>query len=499
MRRPVHKVLGTETEFGIALRGRPRYDPVAASTLAVAAYAGTGHTRWCYDDETPGREARQPGQGFAEPDTGMLNAVLSNGARLYVDHAHPEYSTPECYDPREAALYDKSGEVVMARAAASAALEPGERLLIHKNNTDGKGNSYGAHENYLMARAVPFDEIAGHLLAFLVTRQVFAGAGKVGSENGRPRVSYQISQRADFFEEEVGLETTVRRPIVNTRDEPHANPAVYRRLHVIPGDANLSEEQILLKLGSTALFLAGIEQARLGEPLALADPVESMWRISHDPTLRRTVRLADGRTATALDLQQEYLHRASAVESPGGPEDVYREVLSLWERALTDLERDPLSTAGYLDWTAKLALLEAYRERDGLSWEHPKLRLLDLQYHDVDPGRSLHRRLVEAGRMRRLFGEGEVEEAAVRPPERTRAYFRGRCVSKYPESIVSVNWDSVVLDTGRAALQRLPMMDPLRGGRESVADLIDRCATAADLVGALGGANGGTGTEAPSP
>jgi proteasome accessory factor PafA2 len=497
--RSVHKVLGTETEFGITLQGRPGLDPVAASSLAVAAYAGASRIQWSHDEETPGRDARGLGPGVAEPDTGMLNAVLPNGARLYVDHAHPEYSTPECFDPREAALYDKSGEVVMARAAAQAALRPGERLLIHKNNSDGKGNSYGAHENYLMARAVPFEEIADHLIGFLVTRQVFTGAGKVGSENGRPPASYQISQRADFFEEEVGLETTVRRPILNTRDEPHADPAVYRRLHVIAGDANLSEPQIFLKLGATALFLAAIEQRKLGRPFALSDPVESMWRISHDPALRRTVRLADGRTATALELQQEYLRRAFTAEAPEGVGEVYREVLARWELTLAALERDPLSTAGYLDWAAKLGLLQAYRDRDHLPWEHPKLRLLDLQYHDVDPERSLYRRLAEAGRIERLFDEAEIEEAVTAPPERTRAYFRGRCVGKYPEAIVSANWDSLVLDTGRASLQRVPMMDPLRGGRESVADLIDRCTSAADLIGALGGANGGTGTQtAPS-
>jgi len=499
VRATVHKVLGTETEFGIAVEGRRGRDPVAASSLLVAAYAGPSRIQWSYDGETPGRDARGLGPGVAEVDTGMLNTVLPNGARLYVDHAHPEYSTPECFDPREAALYDKSGETVLARGAALAALTAGARVLVHKNNSDGKGNSYGSHENYLMARSVAFEEIADHLLAFLVTRQVFTGAGKVGSENGRPPVSFQVSQRADFFEEEVGLETTVRRPIVNTRDEPHADPARYRRLHVIPGDANLSEEQILLKLGSTALLLAGVEQGSVGRPLALADPVESMWRISHDPTLRRTVRLADGRTATALDLQQEYLARVSSVEVPEAAGAVYREVLALWERALADLERDPLSTAGYLDWTAKLVLLEAYRARDRLPWDHPKLRLLDLQYHDVDPARSLYRRLVEAGRMRRLFTEAEIERAVTDPPTRTRAYFRGSCVAKYGGAVVSANWDSLVLDTGRTALQRVPMMDPLRGGRESVADLLDRCASAADLVGALGGANGGTGTQASSP
>jgi proteasome accessory factor PafA2 len=496
--RAVHKVLGTETEFGIAVRGRPAYDGVAASSLAVAAYAGASQIRWSYEEETPGRDARGFGPSGTEPDIGMLNTVLGNGARLYVDHAHPEYSTPECFDALEAALYDKAGELIMARAAAAVAAGTGESLLVYKNNSDGKGNSYGAHENYLMARSVPFEQIVAHLTCFLVTRQVMAGAGKVGSENGRPPVSYQVSQRADFFEEEVGLETTIRRPIINTRDEPHADPAAYRRLHVIIGDANLSEPQTFLKLGSTALVLASLEEGALGRPLALESPVESLWRISHDPTLRCSVRLAGGRRATALDLQAEYLERVAARTTREGATPVEQRLLRLWEQALADLERDPLSTAGYLDWTAKLALLEGYRLRDRLPWDHPKLRLLDLQYHDVDPRRSLYRRLEAAGRLQRLFNDAQVEQAVGEPPERTRAYFRGRCVAKYGPAVVSANWDSLVLEAGREALQRVPMMDPLRGGRESVEDLINGCPSVAHLVRALGGMNGRTGTQAPS-
>ena len=266
---------------------------------------------------------------------------------------------------------------------------------------------------------------------------------------------------------------------------------------MIVGDANLSETQAFLKLGATALVLAALERGALGKPLLLERPVEAVWRVSHDPSLRRTVRLEDGRTATALDLQREYLARVAAGTATEGVEPVYGRVLRLWEEVLTALEADPLSTARYLDWTAKLALLEQYRERDHLAWDHPKLRLLALQYHDVDPQRSLYRRLVTAGRMQRLFTDQEVERAAAAPPEGTRAYFRGRCVAKYGEAVVSANWESLVLDTGRAALQRVPMMDPLRGGRESVADLIDRSASAADLVRALGGNNGRTGTQTP--
>jgi proteasome accessory factor A len=495
----VHKVLGTETEFGITIRNQADFNPVLASSLIINSYAGErARIQWSYEEESPGRDARGFGYEPAPaPDfeTGLVNAVLTNGARFYVDHAHPEYSSPECFDPLEAALYDKAGELILARAAAAAqrTLGEGERVLVHKNNSDGKGNSYGAHENVLLARSLPFGEVVRHLVGFLVTRQVFTGSGKVGSENGRPETTYQISQRSDFFEEEVGLETTLKRPIVNTRDEPHAEPGSYRRLHVIIGDATLSETQTFLKLGSLSLFLAALEEGALGEPVAIADPVESVWRVSHDPTLRRTIPLADGTTATALDLQWRYLEELSKYGEAGGADDIGRRVLGLWEEILTDLEQDPATTADRLDWTAKLALLNGFLERDGLAWNDPKIKLLDLQYHDVDPDRGLYHRLVGAGRMQRLFTDDEIATATAEPPARTRAYFRGRCVEKFEDSLVAANWDSLIFDVGEDALKRVPMMEPLRGGKERVASLIEDSASAAELVRALGGEHGGAG------
>jgi len=492
----VHKVLGTETEFGITIRGQKDFNPVLASSLVVNAYAGArSRIAWSYEDETPGRDARGFGYETMPPSEytgGPVNTVLTNGARLYVDHAHPEYSSPECYDPLEAALYDKAGELVLAEAAAMAQelLPDGERLLIHKNNSDGKGNSYGAHENVLVSRRVPFGDLVRHLTGFFVSRQIFSGAGKVGSENGRPPATFQITQRADFFEEEVGLETTLKRPIVNTRDEPHADPASYRRLHVIIGDANRSETQTFLKLGSLSMFLAALEAGALPEDVALADPVESVWRVSHDPTLRHAIRLADGRTITALDLQWRYLQWVEAYAESDGADAVHRHLLETWAAVLTDLERDPMSTADRLDWTAKLRILEGYRQRDGLAWHDPKLRLLDLQYHDVDPERGLYHRLVASGGMARLFTDEQVERAASEPPERTRAYFRGRCVARFPDDVVSANWDSIIFDVGGETLKRVPMMNPLRGGKDRVADIIDGSASAADLVEALGGDDG---------
>jgi len=493
----VHKVVGTETEFGITIRNHPDFNPVLASSLVINSYAGTStRIQWSFDEESPGRDARGFGYDPAPSgdfESGLVNVVLTNGARLYVDHAHPEYSSPECFDALEAALYDKAGEVVLERAAAAAnrSLPKGQRLYVHKNNSDGKGNSYGAHENYLVARGLPFGDLVHHLTAFFASRQIFTGSGKVGSENGRPAAGYQITQRADFFEEEVGLETTLKRPIINTRDEPHADPGRYRRLHVIIGDANLSEVQTFLKVGTTALMLAALEAGNLDEPILLARPVEAVWRISHDPTLEQAVELAAGGTATALDLQWQYLDWVSKHAEVHGVSEVERKVIDAWEDVLTDLERDPASTADRLDWTAKLGLLDAYRERDRLDWDAPKLRLLDLQYHDVDSTRSLYRRLVDSGRMRRLFTDAEVVRAVTEPPERTRAWFRGACIERYGDAIIAANWDSLIFDVGEDTLKRVPMMEPLRGGKDRVAALLARSPTPADLVRALAGEEGG--------
>ncbi len=492
----VPKVVGTETEFGITVRGQAEFNPVLASSTLINSYrGGRARIQWSFDEESPGRDAR--GFGYEEPvplelESGLVNVVLTNGARLYVDHAHPEYSTPECADPLQAALYDKAGEEIMAQAvaAARAAMPDGERMFVHKNNSDGKGNSYGAHENYLVARNLPFGDIVRHFTGFLVTRQIFTGAGKIGSENGRPAVGFQLTQRGDFFEEEVGLETTLKRPIINTRDEPHADSSKYRRLHVIIGDATMSETQTFLKLGSAALVLDALEDGALPEPLLLAHPVESVWAVSHDTTLGALVELEDGRTMTALEAQWQYLEWATKYLNASDLGEVYARVVQVWEEVLGDLERDPLLLADRLDWVAKYRLLLGYRDRDDLEWHDSKLRLLDLQYHDVDRVRGLHHRLVTTGRMRRLFTDDEVRAATGAPPDETRAYFRGECVARFGDALVAANWDSLVFDTGEEALKRVPMMEPLRGSKEMVGDLLDRSDTPAALMRALGGEDG---------
>ena len=286
---------------------------------------------------------------IADPDIGLVNTVLTNGARLYVDHAHPEYSSPECADPWTAALYDKAGEQVMVEAveAAQRLLGPDERMVVHKNNSDGKGNSYGAHENYLIARAIPFGDIVRQLTAFFVTRQVFTGSGKVGAENGRPDVGFQITQRADFFEEEVGLETTLKRPIINTRDEPHADASRYRRLHVIIGDANRSELQTFLKIGTTALVLDAIEDGALADP---DRPGRSRRRgVVGEPRLEPSSQVYEtigGARMTALDVQWWYFEKVAHHARTAGVDPIWERVLDEWERILDRPRARPIGDVG---------------------------------------------------------------------------------------------------------------------------------------------------------
>ena len=490
----IAKVMGIETEYGISGPGMGDFNPVLSSSLLINSYAGTlRRIRWDYEQESPLRDARgfEPVQERqpVEEDLGLANVILPNGARYYVDHAHPEYSTPECASPRGLVIHDKAGERILERSleAVRGLLPPGQRLAIYKNNTDGKGNSYGCHENYLVDRRTPFSRIVHDLTPFLVTRQIFTGAGKVGSESPRDEgrhVHYQLSQRTDFFEAEVGLETTLKRPIINTRDEPHADPEKYRRLHVIVGDANMCEVATFLKVGTTALILKLVEDEFLPE-LSLEAPVPALHEVSWDVSCRRTVRLRDGRRIRALELQWEYLDLAKKFVKEVEPSAENGEVLQWWEMILSGIEDDPLSLHRELDWVAKYRMLEAYRARDNLDWRSPKLAMIDLQYHDVRRERGLYYRLVDGGNVERLVADAEVDRAIAEPPEDTRAYFRGRCIQRYPQSIAAASWDSLIFDTGATALQRVPTREPLKGTREHVEGLLEGSPTAGDLVEAL--------------
>jgi proteasome accessory factor A len=502
----IPKVLGIETEYGILIRGAADSNPIAASSVLINAYindlarsqasiAATPKVGWDFEDESPGNDAR----GFApegtmapEVETHLVNAVLTNGARYYVDHAHPELSTPECADPRSIVVYDRAAELILQRSmtAANALLQDGQEIVVYKNNSDRKGNSYGCHENYLMDRQVPFSKIVAHVMPHFITRQIFTGAGKVGTEASgltSSDVPYQLTQRADFFEEEVGLETTLKRPIVNTRDEPHADAQKYRRLHVIVGDANLSEVATFLKVGTTALVLSMIEDDWLTRDLLPARPVQALRHVSYDLTLARPIDLADGSTITALDAQWELHGRARkfaderGLDCVGG-DSVGEEVLRRWEAVLTALETDPGLVADQVDWVAKHRVIDGYRERHDLRWDDARLAAMDLQYHDLRASKSLAARVG----LERIAADDEIERAVSEPPPDTRAFFRGRCLQRWPESIVAANWDSLVFDVGGDPLRRVPMMEPLRGTQAHVGSLIDECESAADLLQKLG-------------
>ena len=494
--------MGTEIEYGISVQGQPLANPMVASSQVVNAYASATaqarRARWDFEEESPLRDARgfdmsrqvADASQLTDEDMGLANVILTNGARLYVDHAHPEFSTPECTSPLDIVRWDKAGEQVMLDAARRAGQLPGgATIVLYKNNTDNKGASYGAHENYLMRRSTPFADIVRHLTPFFVSRQVVCGAGRVGTgQDGRGH-GFQVSQRADFFEVEVGLETTLKRPIINTRDEPHADPEKYRRLHVILGDANLSEVSTYLKVGTTALVLAMIEDRYISTDFRIDGPVATLRAVSHDPTLRHLITLQDGRKLTAIELQLEYLDLArkyveDRLGSDADPQTV--DVLARWESVLGRLERDPMLCATELDWVAKLKLLEQYRHRDGLEWDDAKLQLIDLQYADIRPEKGLYHRLVGMGKIERLLDDAAVEKAMHDPPEDTRAYFRGRCLEKYAEHVAAASWDSVIFDLpGRESLQRVPTIDPLRGSKAHVGALLDRCDTAEALFAAL--------------
>ncbi|MFA5889490.1 MAG: depupylase/deamidase Dop [Actinomycetota bacterium] len=489
----IPKVMGIETEYGITVQNAHGFNPVLASSLLINSYVNQEmrRTRWDYEEESPLRDARGfeavlPAEALTDEDLGLANVILTNGARYYVDHAHPEYSTPECLSPRDLVVHDKAGERILERscARAGAGLPQGQQVLAYKNNTDNKGVSYGTHENYLVDRAVAFSRIVTEILPFFVTRQIFCGAGLLGGKV-KGAVPYQISQRADFFEVEVGLETTLKRPIVNTRDEPHADPEKYRRLHVIIGDANMSEVATYLKAGVTAIVLMMIEDEAVTHDYSMSNSVQALHAISHDISCAETVRLRNGKSVRAVDVQWGYFEMAAKYVARHDVPAWAGDVMSRWEEVLGGLERDPMSLSRQIDWVAKLAMMSAYRDKHGLEWNDSRLRMLDLQYHDVRADRGIANMLVRKGKLDRLSTEEEVLRAVDSPPVDTRAYFRGRCLAQYASHVAAASWDSVIFDIGGESLQRVPMHEPLRGTEAMVKPLLDSCATAQELIARL--------------
>jgi proteasome accessory factor A len=487
----IPKVMGSEIEYGITVKGDPDFDPISSCVLLVNAYREdhTGEILWDYEQENPLADARGftvDGEKYTpnQQENIARNKTLINGARYYVDHAHPEYSCPEVTNPRDLVIHEKAGERILetSRREANSLLPDGTQMLLYKNNSDRKGNSYGAHENYLMDRRTSFKQVVEHLLPFFVTRQVYCGAGKVGSENRNPPCDFQITQRADFFETEVALDTMVKRPIINTRDEPHANREKYRRLHVIVGDANLSEYTIYLRSGTAAIVLSMIEDGAIGKNMTLRDPVRAIKEVSHDPSCTRKIQLDNGKSFTAVEFQREYLEMAQQYLSQRSSEPWQQDILDKWAEVLDALERDPMELATRIDWVMKKALIEGFMERKNLDWEAAQVQMLDLQYHDLRPDKGLYYMLERQGRAERVATDEEIVAAITKPPEDTRAYFRGECLRRYGSSVFGVNWDSISFSVDDEPINRILMEEPLKGSKAHVAELLDGSPTAADLI-----------------
>ena len=544
-------VMGMETEYGIL--GAEPEDVVAACLEAESEQGRCPGVRWDYSGEYPLRDARGfevdrsavdpsmltdiPGAASAEgPVPGRLRTTvvarltaqeeawqrgtatcLSSGGRLYVDHGHPEYATPECTGPAQATLADRAGDLLVARGA-ELLRRRGVAARLFKNNVDGKGATYGTHENYLVPRAIDFDDLVQALVPLLVVRPLLVGSGRVGIGAVARGADFQISQRADYLEKVVGLGTTVNRPLVNTRDEPHADPERWRRLHLVAGDANCFDTMNWLKLGMTSLVLQVLAD---GVPaswrrLRLADPVAQARDVSRDIRLSGALELADGRRLSALEILEHYLETVrSHLEGHGRPApapagDPLRPnlaaladgtdtdgaetgtILAFWEASLSELEAlrtsggepgESRGPAGHLEWVAKQQLLEATARRHPGARGRDVLHAVDLAWSELSPaGRGLSEQVPAGVVSRSGLGDQMLEAALSEPPATTRAWLRGRLVNAYPGQVVAAGWHSMVLETGEKDQRRLPLTDPLSFTRTTASPAVEG---AADIVEVL--------------
>jgi proteasome accessory factor A len=444
------RIFGTENEYGVTctFRGQRRLSPDE-----VARYLFRRVVSW-------GRSS---------------NVFLENGARLYLDvGSHPEYATPECDTVYDLIVHDKAGERILEgllKAAEARLREEGISgdIYLFKNNTDSAGNSYGSHENYLVSRYGEFGRLAEVMIPFFVSRQIFSGAGKV-LQTARGAL-FCVSQRAEHIWEGVSSATTRSRPIINTRDEPHADAEKFRRLHVIVGDSNMNEWTSYLKVGSTALLLRMVEEGVQIRDMTLENPIRAIREISHDTTCRRRVRLANGREASALEMQREYLEKALRwVDQRDDP--VMKEIAVMWEHAIVNLDDNQDALVNQVDWIAKRHLIEAYRNRHKLSLAHPRIALMDLAYHDVNRARGLYYMLERRGMAERMCNETDIETATMEPPPTTRAKLRGEFIraAKRKRRDFTVDW--VHLKLNDQAQRTVLCKDPFRSQDERVAKLI---------------------------
>ena len=446
------RIFGLENEYGVTctLRGQRRLSPDE-----VARYLFRRVVSW-------GRSS---------------NVFLENGARLYLDvGSHPEFATPECDNLEDVVAHDKAGERILeglVRGAEERLEEEGIRgeIYVFKNNTDSAGNSYGCHENYLVSRHKDFHRTVDVLIPFLVTRQIFLGAGKLTQT---PRgTAFSIAQRADHIWEGVSSATTRSRPIINTRDEPHADAERYRRLHVIAGDSNMSEYATFVKVGTMVALLQMIERDVVFRDLSLENPIRAIREVSHDVTCRRKIKLANGRELSALDIQWEYLDRAMRFSrSPGFPPEV-QAAIDRWEHLLTGLEKDPMTLDREVDWVIKHRLLERYSDRRGLPMSDPRMSMMDLSYHDVNRERGLYYLLEGKGMVDRVVTDEKVALAVRQPPQTTRARLRGAFIkaAKAKKRDFTVDW--VHLKLNDQAQRTVMCKDPFKAHDERVDKLIE--------------------------
>ncbi|MFQ5508714.1 MAG: proteasome accessory factor PafA2 family protein [Leptospirillia bacterium] len=485
-------LMGSETEFGIASLDPGQQNHITNSLSLVGFCPGlpSPECLWDYEGENPlldlfGNTAAGERENPDNYANRALNKPLANGGRLYVDGAHPEYSTPEVSDPLELVRFEAAGERIANACRQNAERAIGRPLFtLYKNNSDGKGNSYGYHENYLVEQSVSPDRMLGLLLPYLITRQVFSGAGKVGAEHGRPACAFQISQRADFFETVAEINTMVRRPLFNTRNEPHADPDQWLRLHVIPGDSNMSQVSSFLKVGTMALVLRMIEDDALPGVPALEAPVRDFLAVSRDLTLGANVACKDGTRMTPMAVQRIYLAAAKAYAAATPLPGSFPQVIERWESVLDALEADPLSPDREVDWIIKYRLIDAYLKHKGLEWDNPRAKAMDLQYHDMNPDKGLYHRVRDRGLVEELIHADDLAAAERTPPADTRAWFRGQCLARFGKGVYGVSWSSVLLDVGNE-IRRIPMLNPFKGTEEITAPLFAQCTDPRELVALL--------------
>lgn len=488
------RVIGTETEYGVYDPDDVHANPIHLSTEAVRTWGS--HYRephppvgWDYRAEDPLNDIRgmrldramvdpslltddpyhlaPPGgsEELAAPTEEQLrlprptSIVLTNGARFYVDHAHPEYSAPETSNARATVLWDLAGDEVARRVMDLRAAEGLTPIVLVKNNVDGKGATYGSHENYQVERSADLDDLIRFSIPFLVTRQIFCGAGRVGLGQKSERPGFQISQRADYVENDIGLETTFNRPIFNTRDEPHSNHHYWRRVHVIGGDANLFHDSMFLRFGTTALVLRALEvgTSMEWENLDLDDPVEAVKEVSQDLTLKRELSMRSGATMTALDIQRRYIDVVTKALD-GALSNTENEVLERWADILDRLEQDVMSVAKEVEWVGKYALLLRQKNRLGVDWDDARLVAMDLQWGDLRPQKSLVAALERVGLVNTMFTPDQVAWAVDNPPQDTRAKVRGDAV-KSDRSLREASWTSLVHEEAGFWV-RTPLAEP---------------------------------------